>query len=64
MFAGALAVLVPTTGQAQAQTFLLQVNAFVDGTGKVTSSPAGISCTTACATRLAPAVRTSPPARS
>ena len=47
VFAVALAVLAPTTGQAQAQTFTLRVNGFVDGTGKVTSSPAGISCTTA-----------------
>ena len=47
VFAVALAVLAPTTGQAQAQTFTLRVFGFVDGTGKVTSNPAGISCTTA-----------------
>jgi len=51
VFAVALTVLAPATGRAQAQTFRLRVNGFVDATGTVTSSPAGISCTTA---RFAP----------
>jgi len=42
-----LAVLALPAGPAQAQTFTLRVQAFIDATGTVTSNPAGINCTTA-----------------
>ena len=43
----ALAVLTLTGGRAQAQSFTLSIHSFIDATGTVTSSPAGIKCTTA-----------------
>ena len=46
VFTVALAVLVLTTGRAPAQTLTLSINRFMDAKGTVTSSPAGISCTT------------------
>ena len=47
LFALAAAVLALTTGPAQAQTVTLSIRSFIDAKGTVTSSPAGISCTTA-----------------
>lgn len=46
-FALALAVLTLTAGSTQAQSVTLSIHSFIDATGTVTSSPAGISCTTA-----------------
>ena len=47
VFGVALAVLVLTTAEAHAQSVTLSIRRFIDATGTVTSSPAGISCTTA-----------------
>ena len=47
LFGVALAVLTLTAGLVQAQTVTLSIHQFIDATGTVTSSPAGISCTTA-----------------
>ena len=43
----ALAVLMLSVRFAQAQSVTLSIHSFIDATGTVTSSPAGISCTTA-----------------
>ena len=59
-FAVALAVLVLTAGQAHAQTFTLSIQRFMDATGTVTSSPAGISCTTAKFNPVGPCSATFP----
>ena len=47
LFALAAAVLALTPGPAQAQNVTLSIRSFIDATGTVTSSPAGINCTTA-----------------
>jgi List-Bact-rpt repeat protein len=47
VFVVAVAVLALTGGPAQAQSVTLSIHSFIDATGTVTSSPAGISCTTA-----------------
>ena len=46
VFAVVLAILTLTAGPAQAQTVTLSIAWSMDATGTVTSSPAGISCTT------------------
>jgi len=47
LIAVALAISTLTGGPAHAQSVTLSIHSFIDATGTVTSSPAGISCTTA-----------------